>query len=464
MHDMKSRHRGDNSHWRRAAILALILSIGCYSTALASPPTQPAFVFSFGSNFPGITGQNTIDGSTTIATPINTSNLVGESITDVAAADHHSLALTSDGKVYAFGSNALGATGVGTTVGNTPVATPINTANLSGKVIAQITAGTDHSVLLASDGSVFSFGFNGAGGTGLNTNVGNTLVATPIDTTNIVGKKITQISTGLDHSLLLANDGSVFTFGSNRYGQTGLGTANGEALIATPIDMANIGSKKIIQVSAGYNHSLLLANDGSVFSFGYNNHGLTGQGTDVGTTLIPTLIDATNIGGRKIVQASAGTEHSLLLADDGSVFSFGANIYGQTGLGTTAGNALIATPIITSNLGGKRISSISAGEFYSLLLANDGNVFSFGNNGNYKTGLGSAAGSTLVAAPIVATNLNGFQVSRVAAGRFHSLLVARVPEPSVATLLLFTFPFLLTRFCGAFIRSHQPRTSPEGTS
>jgi alpha-tubulin suppressor-like RCC1 family protein len=457
MHDVEFWLSQGSWRWRVAATLAITFSTGCYSTALALPSPQTSFAFSFGANFPGITGQDTTNGFTTIATPINTSNLAGKSIIDVAPADHHSLALTSDGTVFAFGSNTLGATGLGTTVGNTLVATPINTANLSGKVISQITAGTDHSVLLANDGSVFSFGFNGAGDTGLNTNVGNTLVATPIDATNLAGKKITQISTGLDHSLLLADDGSVFTFGSNRYGQTGLGTANGETLIATQIDMTNIGSKKIIQVSADYDHSLLLADDGTVFSFGYNRNGLTGQGTAVGTTLIATEIDATNIGGYKISQVAAGREHSLLLDDNGTVYSFGVNGYGETGLGTTAGSALIATPIVTSNLGGEKITSISAGEFYSLLLAADGTVFSFGDNGNYKTGLGTGAGSALVAVPIVATNLNGFHVSRIAAGRFHSLLVASVPEPSVVTLLLSTLPFLLTPYRSAMTRLRQAR-------
>jgi alpha-tubulin suppressor-like RCC1 family protein len=455
MHDLKPWLRQVRWHYHVAATLALTLSIGRYSAALTLPSTQPSFAFSFGANFPGITGQNTTNGFTTIATPINTSNLAGKSIADVATADHHSLALASDGTVFAFGSNTLGATGLGTTIGNALVATPINTANLSGKVISQISVGTDHSVILAKDGSVFSFGFNGAGDTGLNTDIGNTLVATPIDTTNLAGKKITQVSTGLDHSLLLADDGSVFTFGSNRYGQTGLGTANGETLIATQINMTNIGSKKIVDVSAGYDDSLLVADDGTVFSFGYNNNGLTGQGTAVGTTLIPTAINAINLGGHKVTQVAAGREHSLLLADNGAVYSFGSNAYGDTGLGTTTGNTLIATPIATTNLGGKKISSISAGEFYSLLLAADGTVFTFGNNGNFVTGLGTGAGNTLVATPIVATNLNGFHVDRVAAGRFDSLLVASIPEPSAVILLLSTLPFLLSRYRSAMTRLRQ---------
>jgi alpha-tubulin suppressor-like RCC1 family protein len=97
--------------------------------------------------------------------------------------------------------------------------------------------------------------------------------------------------------------------------------------------------------------------------------GTTGQGTSLGNTLVPTPIVTTNFGNRKIVQIDAEGELSLLLADDGTVFSFGSNFAGQTGLGLTTGATLVATPIDTTNLTGRRVTSISAGVAYGLLLA-----------------------------------------------------------------------------------------------
>ncbi|HEY3395005.1 MAG TPA: PEP-CTERM sorting domain-containing protein, partial [Lacipirellulaceae bacterium] len=214
--------------------------------------------------------------------------------------------------------------------------------------------------------------------------------------------------------------------------------------IATPIDTVNLGGRLIKQVAAGGLHSLLLADDGTVFSFGSNRYGRTGLGTEDGTTVVATAIDTTNLEGRSIKQVAAGRNHNLLLADDGTVFSFGQNWGGETGLGTEDGNTLIATPIDTTNLGGRAITQVAAGYFHSLLLADDGTVFSFGLNAVGLTGLGTTDGNALIATPIDTTNLADLRVIDISAGAVHSLLVA-VPEPGSLALLLFVTPLLWLR-------------------
>ncbi len=380
-------------------------------------------VFSFGPNIYGQTGLGTTSGNTLVATPIVTTNLADRSVTQVAADDYHSLLLADDGTVFSFGLNGSGRTGLGTTDGNTLIATPIVTTNLAGKTITQVSAGLEHSLLLADDGTVFSFGYNGSGRTGLGTTDGSTLIATPIVTTYLAGKTITQIAAGQSHNLLLADDGTVFSFGSNGSGQLGRGEV-GNTPIATPIITTNLAGKRITQVAAAGQHSLLLADDGAVFSFGWNINGQTGVGAISGRTPIATPIDTTHLAGRSITQIAAGWEHNLLLADDGTVFSFGANIYGKTGLGTTDGNTPVATPIVTTNLAGKTITQIAAANQHNLLLADDGTVFSFGNSGSGRTGLGINGGSTPIATPIDTTNLAGQTITQVAAGGYHSLLLA----------------------------------------
>jgi alpha-tubulin suppressor-like RCC1 family protein len=80
---------------------------------------------------------------------------------------------------------------------------------------------------------------------------------------------------------------------------------------------------------------------------------------------------ATKLAGKAISQVAAGEGHSLLLASDGTVFSFGAGGQGQTGLNTTTGNTLIATPIVQNNLVGpySRVVSIAAGYEHSIVIA-----------------------------------------------------------------------------------------------
>jgi hypothetical protein len=337
------------------------------------------------------------------ATPIDTTYLgsLGLTQTDVGGG-LASLVLAEDGRVFSFGENSSGQLGLtGVTDQFVAVPTPIDISNLGGRKITQVSAGPGYNLLLAEDGSVFSFG-------------AGTSIATPIDTSNLGGLKIKQVSAG-GLRLLLADNGSVFSFGA--------GTS-----IATPIDASNLGGRKITQVAAGSQHNLLLADDGSVFSFGINANGRTGLDTSVGETLIPTPIDATNLGGLKVLQVAAGTRHSMLLAEDGRVFTFGENGSGKTGLGTTTGDTLLPTPIDTTNLGGLGITQLAAGSDHSLVLAEDGRVFSFGSGSLGRTGYGTTTSSS-IAMPIDRANLVGFRVTSISAGTYTSLLIAEPRLP-----------------------------------
>ena len=88
---------------------------------------------------------------------------------------------------------------------------------------------------------------------------------------------------------------------------------------------------------------------------GNNALGVTGRGVLPGDTVIASAIDVSNLGDRQITQIAAGNNHSLLLADDGTVYSFGDNSSGKTGLGTSFGGTRIATPINNSNFIGKKV-------------------------------------------------------------------------------------------------------------
>ncbi len=426
------------------ATLATILVTGRETVAAESA------VFAFGNNQYRQTGLNIPSSFRTIAAPIDATNLTGKTITQVAAARPFSLLLADDGTVFSFGSNNNGLTGLNTADGQTRVATPIDTTNLTGYSITQIAATGYHSLLLADDGTVFSFGSNSNGRTGLGfTSDNGTLIATPIDTTNLTGKTITQVAAGFGHNLLLADDGTVFSFGSNVGGQTGLNATSGNSLLATPIDATNLTGKKITQIAAGGLHSLLLADDGTVFSFGSNQSGVTGLGfASFDATPIATPIDSTNLSGKRITQIAVGDSHSLMLADDGTVFSFGYNFRGATGLNTTDLNTPVATPIDTTNLAGKTITQVAAGSFHSLLLADDGTVFSFGYNDYGRTGLGfSNYDITRIATPIHTGNLTGRVVTQITAGWGHSLLLTAslVPEPTTIPLLLLAMLPLLRK-------------------
>ncbi|MCL2680419.1 MAG: hypothetical protein FWF11_02950, partial [Coriobacteriia bacterium] len=271
-------------------------------------------------------------------------------------------------------------------------------------------AGHQHSLAIKADGTLWSWGLNLSGRTGLGIAVNsNTLVPTQVG----IATNWTQVSAGQDHSLAIRSDGTLWAWGSDANGRTGRGTITGNQ--PTPAQVGTATSWT--QVSAGQLHSLAIAADGTLWSWGHNGNGRTGLGTTTGNQLTPAQIGtATNW-----TQVSAGSEHSLAIRSDGTLWSWGTNGSGRTGLGTTTGNQLTPAQIGTAT----NWTSVSAGGSHSLAIRSDGTLWAWGHNANGRTGLGTGSGSQNTPAQ-VGTATNWTQVS--AAGEFtvptgHSLAI-----------------------------------------
>jgi alpha-tubulin suppressor-like RCC1 family protein len=142
----------------------------------------------------------------------------------------------------------------------------------------------------------------------------------------IVSSNVTAIAAGTQHSLFLMSDGSLWGMGYNRWGALGDGTTNNlnhpEQIVAS----------KVTAIAAGFDHSLFLQRDGSLWAMGENSAGQLGNGIfntsyPYGTNQ-PQLIVASN------VTAISGGHHTLFLKSDGSLWAMGDNFYGQLGDGT----------------------------------------------------------------------------------------------------------------------------------
>jgi alpha-tubulin suppressor-like RCC1 family protein len=272
--------------------------------------------------------------------------------------------------------------------------------------IIQVSISPTHRLLLDDQGYVWNFGYNTYGQLGIDDDITN--VEIPILMHDLVGD-IIQVATGHFHSLCLDSQGTVWSFGKNDFGQLGLGDIQ-------PRDFQSLipGLENIVQITAGTNHSLCLDNQGHVWSFGNNNFGQLGLG---GNKYIdgsysnkhPTMIaDLENI-----IQISAGNDHSLCLDTEGKVWSFGGNAIGQLGLKT---NVDTSTPTMISNL--NNIIQISGGGYYSLCLDNQGRVWGFGSN----TGKQLISDDvTSIIEPILIPNLTG--VTQISAGGDQSLII-----------------------------------------
>ena len=133
------------------------------------------------------------------------------------------------------------------------------------------------------------------------------------------GKKVLQVSAGGMHSLVLLEGGGVMSFGWGAYGRLGHGD---EEQQHTPKLIAALRGKKVLQVSAGGYHSVVLLEGGSVMAFGCGEDGQLGHGDDQTNQWLPKLIEAAT-GGISALEVAAGCLTSVLLGQPGEVRHLG---------------------------------------------------------------------------------------------------------------------------------------------
>ena len=144
---------------------------------------------------------------------------------------------------------------------------------------------------------------------------------------------------GPDHVLAVKNDGTVWAWGYNGYGQLGDGTTTEQNL---PVQVPGLSGVITWARAAAAHHSLAVKGDGTLWAWGYNENGQLGDGT---TTRRPSPVQVGASPG--VVAASAGNYHTLALKGDGTVWAWGFNGYGQVGDGTTTERH---TPVQVSGL------------------------------------------------------------------------------------------------------------------
>ena len=318
---------------------------GSHSIALASDGT----VYTWGLNQYGQLGNNTTTNSRSpIAVQVAGTPLAGKTIVQIAAGADHSLALDSDGALYAWGSNAYGQLGNGTTTNSSvPVAVKIAGTPLAGKTIVQIAAGANHNMVLTSDGAVYTWGWNYHGQLGNNTKTNsNTIVAVQTISTPIAGKKIVKIAAGQGHSLALTDDGMVYAWGRNDTGQLGNNATTDAMLpVAVTVTGTPMSNKTIVEIASGARHSLAIDSSGKVYAWGHNGSGQLGNNSTV-NALTPVAVQAP--ADKNIIQVSGSGwlgASSSALTSNGAVYSWGRGFDGQLGDGTNNDSSV---PVITT--------------------------------------------------------------------------------------------------------------------
>ena len=352
-------------------------------------------IWTFGFNNHGQLG----DGSTTTnGTPTKLAPFAD--IVDVDSHDFHNLALTADGTVYAWGINNQDQLAVGMSA---DVSIPARVRGvggsgyLSGIVAIAPNAASSHA--LGSDGSVYAWGWNAYGQLG---NGSTTTASTPVRVKGVGGSgyltDIVAINAGYYHTLALGPDGSIYTWGRNYQGQLGVGSTTDAS---TPVRVKGVGGagnlSGIVLAAAGGAHSVAMAADGSVYAWGYNNRGQLGDPAAATYQMTPVRVLGEGGAGYlgNVIAIAMGESYTMALTADGRVYAWGENTHGELGDGTTTNRT---TPVRVAGPGGSGyltdVVGIGAGRFHALALTSDGRLYAWGRNDYGELGDGSTTNRT----------------------------------------------------------------------
>ena len=183
--------------------------------------------------------------------------------------------------------------------------------------VNRISLGNSHSGAITENGDLYMWGYNGHGQLG---NGASTQRLTP---TKIMSN-VKAVGLGYDHSAAITESGDLYTWGDNYYGQLGDGTTT-DRYTPTKI-MSNVKA-----VSLGHHHSAAITENGDLYMWGENYHGQLGDGTHGSTNdrYTPTKIMS------NVKAVSLDEWHSGAITENGDLYMWGLNNYGQIGDGTT---------------------------------------------------------------------------------------------------------------------------------
>lgn len=293
-------------------------------------------LWAWGDNTYGQLGTNQATLVQTLPTQVGTD----KNWKTVAAGDYHSLALKTDGTIWAWGDSADGTLGTGETYSGIIVAVPTQVGADTDWVA--VFAGPDHTVALKADGTLWGWGANGVGQLG--------------DRTNLEGRDPVRIGTDSDwasitargdQTLAIKKDGRLFAWGLNADGQLGLPTAVDPAtgLISANRDFPTQVNADVDWsiVAAGKGHTVALKKDGTLWSWGNNADGQLGGGV---TRNVPQQVGAAT----NWALIDAGEAHSVAMKTNSTVWEMGDNTFGQLCNGTNTAN-LAPAPGVTPTSG-----------------------------------------------------------------------------------------------------------------
>ena len=247
--------------------------------------------------------------------------------------------------------------------------------------------GGSHSCYISSNNFNYCQGDNAQG------QLGDNSVTTRVTPSKIkyFEQPLKSISTGALHTCGIDYDGSLYCWGQNSNGQVGIGTTTAKYTDRQEVTVEANGLEhnRALQVSANGGHTCALFDDLELYCWGYNNYGQLGIDSVTQQTR-PQIVNMPD--NQRVTDISNGQAHTCAIVNNGSVYCWGFNGYGQLGDNTTTNSHV---PVYTQLPQGRTALAISSGSHYSCAILDNNSIYCWGYNNNGQLGVGSTISSSL---------------------------------------------------------------------
>lgn len=377
-----------------------------FSLEFVSKKSTSGKLFMFGDGKRGQLGMENV-----IEQPIPAElKLVGK-VKMISCGQQHTAVITEKGKLFMFGYNINSQLGTGNQEDRlvpTEVIIRIGTDMIeankgapieNGLKVAMVNCGNLHTAVITEDGKLFMFGNNDYGQLGTGDNIDR---YNPTEITSV--GKVKQVSCGTGHTGVITEDDRLFMFGHL------VGTEY--EYVFRPTEITSVG--KVKMVSCGNLHTAVITQDDKLFMFG--NNGCGQLGTGILHSYVPTEViirTGTNMITNKVTMVSCGNLHTAVITEDDMLFMFGYGKSGQLGTGDEKHR-----PIPTEIMKGTKVKMVSSGYHQTAVIDKNDSLYMFGGNDGYQLGTGDKEKRLL---PTKITT--GKRVKMVSCGWYHTGII-----------------------------------------
>jgi len=338
----------------------------------------------------------------------------GETIVEFAGGADHSLAVTSNGKVFGWGGSKHGKLGTGDVAKEETVVHPKRIdGDLAGVQVVSVACGDSHSCAVDSEGRLYTWGWGGDWfhGGGLLGHGSNDKYSSPKLVESLVdeGVGVQAVTAGEMHTAILTTDGQVMTCGAGEFGRLGLG---GSSDVREFTLLEWIEDENVVSLVSGHAFSMALTDEGRLWVWGRNDQGQLGQGGTMSLDVYsmqadPVVIDEFDEDRSiEIAVIAAGHSHAALCTTQGELYMWGMKNY--------------LSPkkfdVVAEDGSNEVVVDIACGMNFTHLLTASGRTYTLGSNKSC-LGLGDTA---TVPQPMLVSKLGELgAVDKIRAGQSH---------------------------------------------